>query len=103
MQPVRCSRFHPIAGALSALALVVPFSPDRVVRYWTQVKLVYGVTWLFVCGWVFFAGQSAGLVWKTVSVALSSFQSPSSTRAAGTSAVPPTGGGVKGKNLFLAQ
>ena len=45
---------HPIAGGLSAIALVVPFSADHVVRYWTQVKLVYGVeAWLFVCAWVF--------------------------------------------------
>jgi 4-hydroxybenzoate polyprenyltransferase len=55
---------HPIAAVLSAFALFVPFSPTRVERYWTHVKLVYGITWLFVCAWVFFEGQSAGLLWS---------------------------------------
>ncbi len=53
---------HPIAAVISAMALVVPFAADRVAQYWTRVKLIYGVTWLFVCGFVFFAGHSAGLL-----------------------------------------
>ena len=72
---VACSAFaalvlHPVAGLLSALALVVPFSPDKVATYWTRVKLIYGATWLFVCTWLFFSGHgtaaahSAGLLWK---------------------------------------
>jgi hypothetical protein len=42
----------------------VPFTPDRVENYWTRVKLVYGITWLFICAWVFFKGESAGLLWS---------------------------------------
>jgi 4-hydroxybenzoate polyprenyltransferase len=53
---------HPIAGALSAVALVLPFEADRVERYWTRVKLVYGIAWLAICAWVFFTGQSDGLL-----------------------------------------
>lgn len=54
---------HPIAAAISAIALVIPFSEDHVARYWTQVKMTYGFTWLFICGWVFWKGQSGGLAW----------------------------------------
>jgi 4-hydroxybenzoate polyprenyltransferase len=55
---------HPIAALLSVGALVVPFDPTRVERYWTQVKMVYGVTWLFICAWVFFSGHSSGVLWS---------------------------------------
>jgi 4-hydroxybenzoate polyprenyltransferase len=55
---------HPIAAVLTAGAFVVPFSPDRVATYWTRVKVVYGIAWLFICGWVFLFGQSAGLLWS---------------------------------------
>jgi 4-hydroxybenzoate polyprenyltransferase len=55
---------HPIAAVLSAGALLVPFHADRVERYWTHVKLVYGITWLFICAWVFFKGESSGLLWS---------------------------------------
>jgi 4-hydroxybenzoate polyprenyltransferase len=61
---------HPIAAVVSAAALLVPFAPDRIERYWTHVKLVYGVTWLFICAWVFFKGESSGLLWS-ISRALS--------------------------------
>jgi hypothetical protein len=44
------------------VALALPFEPDRVERYWTRVKLVYGVAWLAICAWVFFTGQSDGLL-----------------------------------------
>src|ERR1041385_156938 len=52
---------HPIAAAVSALALVVPFSPDKVARYWTQVKLVYGIAWLVICALIFLQRHSAGM------------------------------------------
>jgi 4-hydroxybenzoate polyprenyltransferase len=55
---------QPLAALISAAALVVPFSPNRVERYWTHVKLVYGITWLFICAWVFFKGESSGLLWS---------------------------------------
>jgi 4-hydroxybenzoate polyprenyltransferase len=53
---------HPIAAGITALALVLPFQADRVERYWTRVKLVYGVAWLFTCAWVYFTGHSDGLL-----------------------------------------
>jgi 4-hydroxybenzoate polyprenyltransferase len=52
---------HPIAAVISMGALLVPFSADAVERYWTRVKLVYGVAWLVICGFVYFAGHSGGL------------------------------------------
>jgi 4-hydroxybenzoate polyprenyltransferase len=54
---------HPIAALITLAALVVPFIPDNVEKYWTRVKLVYGIAWLFICAWVFFKGQSSGLLW----------------------------------------
>jgi 4-hydroxybenzoate polyprenyltransferase len=53
----------PIAAAISAAALFVPFDPNRVELYWTRVKLVYGVTWLVICATVFLMHHSAGLAW----------------------------------------
>jgi 4-hydroxybenzoate polyprenyltransferase len=53
----------PIAAAISAAALFVPFDPNKVELYWTRVKLVYGVTWLVICATVFFMHHSAGLAW----------------------------------------
>lgn len=55
---------HPIAALISAGAFFVPFASDRVEKYWTRVKLVYGFTWLFICGWVFFHGGTSGLLWS---------------------------------------
>ncbi|HVW29651.1 MAG TPA: UbiA family prenyltransferase [Polyangiaceae bacterium] len=54
---------HPLAAVVSAAALFVPFSADHVERYWTHVKLVYGITWLVICAFVFFQQKSSGLVW----------------------------------------
>lgn len=51
---------HPLAAAASASALLVPFSPERVERYWTRVKLVYGVAWLVLCAAVFVNGHGSG-------------------------------------------
>lgn len=48
---------QPVAAAISALALFVPNHPQRVERYWTQVKLVCGVAWLVICAWVFLEGR----------------------------------------------
>jgi 4-hydroxybenzoate polyprenyltransferase len=59
---------HPIAGVISAVSLVIPFTPDRIARYWTLVKMNYGITWLFICAWVFFSGKSSGLLWSIAGV-----------------------------------
>ncbi len=53
---------HPLAAVISACTLLLPFVPDRVERYWTQIKLVYGVAWLVLCVWVYLYGHSAGLL-----------------------------------------
>jgi len=53
---------HPIAAAVSAIALFVPFIEANIERYWTRVKLVYGVAWLVICAWVWFHGESSGLL-----------------------------------------
>jgi 4-hydroxybenzoate polyprenyltransferase len=54
---------QPIAALISALALVVPFRANQQEAYWTRVKLVYGVAWLVICGFVYFTGHSQGLIW----------------------------------------
>jgi hypothetical protein len=53
---------HPAAAAISAGALIVPFTAANIERYWTRVKLVYGVSWLVICAWVFLYGESSGLL-----------------------------------------
>jgi 4-hydroxybenzoate polyprenyltransferase len=53
----------PIGGLLSAVALLVPFTPDRIELYWTRVKLWYGVEWLAICAYIFLMRHSAGLLW----------------------------------------
>jgi len=53
---------QPIAAAVSAVTLALPLSGDRVERYWTRIKLVYGVAWLVICGYVFASGHSSGLL-----------------------------------------
>jgi 4-hydroxybenzoate polyprenyltransferase len=53
---------HPLAAAISAGALFIPFIESNVERYWTRVKLVYGVAWLVICAWVWFHGESSGLL-----------------------------------------
>jgi 4-hydroxybenzoate polyprenyltransferase len=53
---------HPIAAVISAVALFVPFIESNIEKYWTRVKLVYGVAWLVICAWVWFHGESSGLL-----------------------------------------
>jgi len=53
---------HPVAAAISAVALFLPFIESNIERYWTRVKLVYGVSWLVICAWVFMYGESSGLL-----------------------------------------
>ncbi len=56
---------HPIAGAIAALALLVPLAGGRADAYWTRIKLVYGVAWLWTCGVTFMTQSSHGL-WLAV-------------------------------------
>jgi 4-hydroxybenzoate polyprenyltransferase len=53
---------HPAAAAVSAAALFIPFTESNIERYWTRVKLVYGVSWLVICAWVWLHGESSGLL-----------------------------------------
>jgi 4-hydroxybenzoate polyprenyltransferase len=53
---------HPIAAAVSAAALLVPFLPDRLETYWTRVKFIYGLAWLAVCGLMYLNGHTSGLL-----------------------------------------
>lgn len=55
---------HPIAALITAAALIVPFRVNEQEAYWTRVKLVYGIAWLAICGFVYFTGQSQGLLWS---------------------------------------
>ena len=58
-----CALFmQPWAAVITVLALVLPFTPDNIERYWTRVKLTYGFAWLAICAWVFFQGHRAGLL-----------------------------------------
>lgn len=60
---------HPVAGILCGSVLMIPFHEDRIKQYWTRVKMVYGVTWLFICGFVFLNEQSAGMLWSIPALA----------------------------------
>lgn len=53
---------HPAAAAISAVAMFLPFIESNIERYWTRVKLVYGVSWLVICAWVFMYGEGSGLL-----------------------------------------
>jgi 4-hydroxybenzoate polyprenyltransferase len=55
---------HPVAGLITAAALVVPFLRDDLETYWTRVKMIYGVAWLAVCVLVYLNGHSTGLLWS---------------------------------------
>jgi 4-hydroxybenzoate polyprenyltransferase len=54
----------PLPGALSALVLAVPFDERAVARYWTRVKFVYGVAWLWICALVYLRARSQGLLFS---------------------------------------
>lgn len=53
---------HPWSGALAGLAVLVPWRADRAASYWTRVKVVFGLAWLFGCGAIIVGGKSAGLL-----------------------------------------
>jgi 4-hydroxybenzoate polyprenyltransferase len=63
---VLCSAYallvmHPLSAAISAGALLVPFDARHVARYWTRIKLVYGIAWLVLCASVWLHGHSGGM------------------------------------------
>jgi len=52
---------HPLAGGLSLSALLVRLRPGGAERFWTHVKVAYGVSWLAACGALYVEGHSRGL------------------------------------------
>jgi 4-hydroxybenzoate polyprenyltransferase len=52
---------HPLAGGLALAALLLRMREGQAERFWTRVKLVYGVSWLVACGATYAAGHSQGL------------------------------------------
>ncbi len=62
---------HPVSALIAAAALLVPLTGDDMERRWTAVKLIYALAWLFTCGWIFFTGSSAGLLWSIATGAAS--------------------------------
>ena len=55
---------HPLLGAVSVVTLALRFDEGAVARYWTRIKLVYGLCWLAICGFVYWRARSAGLLWS---------------------------------------
>ena len=55
---------HPWVAAVTIVALLIPCDERNIEKYWTRVKLVYGIAWLMLCAWVFFEGRSAGMLWS---------------------------------------
>jgi 4-hydroxybenzoate polyprenyltransferase len=67
VQMLGCSLYallimQPLAAIVSLGALVIPFATGNIESYWTRVKMVYGVTWLGICAWVFWRGELAGML-----------------------------------------
>jgi 4-hydroxybenzoate polyprenyltransferase len=55
---------HPLAAVISVAALLVPFAENAIERYWTRVKLAYGIAWLAICAVTFLQGRTGGLLWS---------------------------------------
>lgn len=55
---------HPLAAGITLVALFIPCRDDAIEQYWTRIKLIYGVAWLLLCGWVFMEQKSSGLLWS---------------------------------------
>lgn len=51
---------HPLSGALGLAAVAIPMGADPA-RYWTRVKLCFGLSWLVGCAQVYWMEASAGL------------------------------------------
>lgn len=55
---------HPVAGAIGALAVLVPHRPQQTETYWNRVKLVFGISWVAACVGVYAADGTQGLLWQ---------------------------------------
>jgi 4-hydroxybenzoate polyprenyltransferase len=55
---------HPVAGGVCLLALALRMKPGSADRFWTAVKIIYGIAWLTTCGFVLASGRSQGLLFE---------------------------------------
>lgn len=53
---------QPWLGLLAACAALPRLDESGAARYWNHVRLVFGITLLAGCAWVFFTGGTAGLL-----------------------------------------
>ena len=53
---------HPLSATVGASALLVPYDAGNIARYWTRIKVVYGLAWLVLCAWVLLNGDSGGVL-----------------------------------------
>jgi 4-hydroxybenzoate polyprenyltransferase len=51
---------HRWLGIALLLALFIPFKQERSHIYWNQIRLVMGIIWLFIIGWIFWQGETSG-------------------------------------------
>lgn len=51
--------FSPYAGLIALGTLFVPFHGRPVDTYWTRVKLISGVAWLFICVFAYYFGEAS--------------------------------------------
>lgn len=50
-------------GLIPLAAVLLPWRSDDVARYWTRVRLIFGVGWLAQLGWVWLNGSLGGWLW----------------------------------------
>ncbi len=53
---------HQWLGLIAFVALLLPVPRRQVSTYWTRVRLVFGLCWLALVGWLFWTGTSSGLL-----------------------------------------
>ena len=53
---------HRWIGVALLAALLVPLDPSRADRYWNHIRLIMGLGWLAILGWVYWTGAADGLL-----------------------------------------
>lgn len=53
---------HRYIGVALLAALLVPLDPVRADKYWNHIRLIMGLGWLAILGWVFWTGAADGLL-----------------------------------------
>jgi lycopene elongase/hydratase (dihydrobisanhydrobacterioruberin-forming) len=49
-------------GMALLVALLIPFKRDNAAAYWNQVRVVMGLVWVAMVGWIYWYGASTGLL-----------------------------------------